>query len=1138
MRVDVDRIAISPSDLSGFLSCRYRAALELAAVRNVLRKPEVSDPYAAILARHGIEHERRYLEFLQAGGHRCVNAKPTDKTTGEESLQLTVEAMRGGADVIAQARLVGRNIAGHADILRKINKPSAFGDWSYEAHDTKLTRLTKAGTILQLSAYSHMLAEMQGVVPEAFYVVTPAATERYLVSDFAAYYRFVLRTLQQELAKGHEALMAKYYPEPVEACQVCAWEVRCEARRRQDDHLSYIAGTSRTHCVELTSQRVATLAAAAAMPVPVTFKPSRGARETYDRLGRQARVQHQQRTEGRPVVEPLPIAPDKGLCRLPAPSPGDVFLDLEGASFAREGGREYLIGVYENGTYAARWAFDDAQERRAFEEVIDVLTEAVKADRNMHIYHFNHYETTAFKKLASRYVTRVDELDALLSAERFVDLYPIVRQAVRAGVESYSIKKLEQYYKFTRAVDLAQVHQPLLAVEIALEAKAPQAITEEIRSAVQGYNEDDCRSTQALRGWLEMLRTVAIAEGADVPRPVVQAKERSVEHVELQRRAQEIREGLLKTIPSEAANAAHPQHYLWLLAYLVDWHKREINAEWWEFFRLRDLPEEDLYDERRAVGGLQFVERVAEVRRKDNNKPTGSVIDRYQYPSQDVDLKGAAYLQSGEPFGTFEAHDRLAQTLDIKKGPKARDVHPSAVFAADVVQNASLQKAIVAIAEGVVAGTALDHCGLQLLRARPPRLRSGAFAVPAATSEQDYAVQMSTNLDRTVLSIQGPPGAGKTFVGAQMIRALVNAGRKVGVTANSHKVIRNLLGEVAQQAHKMNESIRMGHRWREANREPDAVINFDGSKNSPALEALQSGRVQILGGTAWLWADPEAAASVDVLFVDEAGQMSLANVLAVSSSASNLVLLGDPQQLEQPEKATHPDGVGVSALEHVLAGHATMPADKGIFLPVTWRMSPGLTQFTSEVFYEKRLTCKPGLECQKLTGLGSIDGSGFWIVPVEHDGNQSASDEEVDAVAALVARLLGSEASWTDQDGRVRPIAPDDIRVVAPFNAQVNRLDERLAALKVPVGTVDKFQGQTCAVAIYSMATSRPEDAPRGLEFLYSLNRLNVATSRARCAVFVVASPRLLEPECKTPREMKLANALCRYAEVASELPR
>ena len=247
------------------------------------------------------------------------------------------------------------------------------------------------------------------------------------------------------------------------------------------------------------------------------------------------------------------------------------------------------------------------------------------------------------------------------------------------------------------------------------------------------------------------------------------------------------------------------------------------------------------------------------------------------------------------------------------------------------------------------------------------------------------------------------------------------------------------------------------------------------------------------------------------------------------------MLLGDPQQLEQPIKGSHPEGVEASALGHMLAGRLTIPDHLGIFLPVTWRLAPSIASLTSELFYEGRLTSKPGLENQRLAGTGDLglDGNGLWLCPVEHDGNRSSSIEEIEVIAGLVTRLLEGSVAWINEKGETATLVGDDVLVVAPYNAQVSRLAERLAPTGARVGTVDKFQGQEAPVVIYSMATSRPEDAPRGMEFLYSLNRLNVATSRARCAAIVVANPRLFEPECRTPRQMKLANALCRFREVA-----
>ncbi len=1143
MKLDAGTLVISPSDLSSFLSCRHKAGLDLAVAHKVLTRPASNNPYAAILQKHGEAHELAYVETLRAEGLNVVDAAKDGART--------IEAMRAGAEVIVQARLEDDGIAGYADILRRVEQASALGGWSYEAHDTKLARETKGGTILQLSAYSDMLGSMQGLVPEWFAVVTPVGVEPYRVADYAAYYRMLRLTLRRELEKGHERLIAEYYPEPVDACQVCGWAARCEARRRKDDHLSYIAGSGRTHRVELVAQGVPTLTAAATMAVPVTFKPARGARETYNRIGDQARVQHQQRTEQRPIVEMLPIEDGAGLRRLPPPSPGDLFLDLEGAAFAREGGREYLFGLWTSGNptkglpppYRAWWAVDDAQEKAAFEEVMDLIAATAKDHPGMHVYHFNHYETTAFKKLAGRYVTRVETLDELLRNERFVDLYPIVRQAVRAGVESYSIKQLEQYYGFTRQVALANVRAPLMAVEMALESHAVDALSQEIRDAVQGYNEDDCHSTEALRDWLEKLRDDAIAGGAEVPRPQVEVKEAQEKTVLLQQRAEAVRARILASIPAGASDPAHADHAQWLLAYLVDWHRREINAEWWEYFRLRDLPEEDLFDERKAVAGLTHLTRVGPFLGK-NGRPTGSMVDRYTYPPQDIEIDEGddLKLQVDAPFGEVMAHDRSARMLDVKKSKAALDIHPTAAFAFDAFTTDLQQEAVIRLAESSaphnggpygdslgVDGDSLgsyDTCGTSLLANQLPRLRSGPFAPLVYETEQDFAIRVATDLDRTVLPIQGPPGAGKTYIGAQMILALVRAGKRVGVTAHSHKVIRNLLAEVLKHAGPA-DGVRIGEKDVDELDGPIRVFK----KNEAARAALAGSEISVLGGTSWMWSRPDFAGAVDVLFIDEAGQVSLANALAVSHAANSMVLLGDPRQLAQPSKGSHPDGVGVSALEHVLGSHETMPAGRGIFLPITWRMSPALTAFTSELFYEGKLVSKDGLERQALSGIEAIGGSKLWMVPVDHDGCRGASDEEVAAVVSLVQRLLAPGSLWIDEFGVQKQLTPADIRIVAPFNAQVNRIAAKVG--EVQVGTVDKFQGQTCAVVIYSMATSRPEDAPRGMEFLYSLNRLNVATSRARCAVFLVASPRLFEPECRTPWQMQLANALCRYREMA-----
>jgi hypothetical protein len=258
--------------------------------------------------------------------------------------------------------------------------------------------------------------------------------------------------------------------------------------------------------------------------------------------------------------------------------------------------------------------------------------------------------------------------------------------------------------------------------------------------------------------------------------------------------------------------------------------------------------------------------------------------------------------------------------------------------------------------------------------------------------------------------------------------------------------------------------------------------------------------------------------------------MSLADVLAVSTSARNLILLGDPQQLAQPSTGTHPDGAGASALEHLLDGQATIPAELGLFLDTTWRMHPAVCRFVSDVAYDGRLESEPDCARQAVDG-----GAGLWWVPVDHDGDRTRAPAEAEAVLRLVKGLVGT--TWRDRDGVERALEPADVLVVAPYNAHVHELRLHVPD-GVPVGTVDKFQGREGAVAIYAMASSSVEDAPRGMTFLYDLHRLNVAASRARARAYVVASPALLRVVCHTPAQVRLANALCRFVELADEQTR
>ena len=1025
-------------------------------------------------------------------------------------------------------------------MLLRVPGASALGEYHYEVVDTKLSAHTKPGTLLQLCLYAEMLSKLQGRRPDTVKVVTPGTgfePEVYRLDHFEAYYRRVKTRLEAAARNG-----AGTYPEPCEHCNVCDWWRLCDRQRRDDDHLSLVAGITRGQRSELTGWGIGTLERFGREPLAPGLKPERGSRDSLDHSQHQAHAQLKDRTSPEPYFEMLPVCEGSGLTLLPEPDAGDLFFDLEGDPFAGEAGLEYLFGwaAAPEGTggppaYWHAWAHDAPSEQAAFEAFIDRVTARREEHPGMHVYHYAPYEPAALKRLMGRYATREQELDELLRAEAFVDLYRVTRQAVRAGVESYSIKELERFFGYERRIPLQEVGRRKRLLEAMLETGQGREAPEEIREIVRGYNEDDCVSTWRLRQWLEGLRAGLVAAGKEVPRPLPQDGEAGEALSERQQELEDLRGRLTEGVSPLPEERNRDEQGRWLLAYLLDWHWREEKTAWWEFYRLRDLPEDELLDEKAGVAGLEWKEQLPKVGRERNPR------HRYSYPEQIVEIGEGAELYDGggEELGDLAGIDLVARTVDIKHKGDRKEDRPRCVFEHGVVRTHVLRDSLMRLGEWV-AGNGVDAGGAEsfaragrdlLLRLEPRRTASGTLR-RQGESAVAAARRLAGELDGGALPVQGPPGSGKTFTGGRMIVELVKRGKRVGVSAVSHKVIDNLLRSALKAAAGERVKPDCLHKVSEPSAEaPEGIEETTG--NQEPLAALEAGEANVVGGTAWLWAREEYAGSVDVLFVDEAGQMSLANVLAMSPCARNLVLLGDPQQLEQPQKGSHPEGTDVSALEHVIGAAGVMPEEKGLFLEQTWRLHPAICGFTSRQFYEGQLTSREGMERQAVAGPVKYRGAGLWVEEVEHEGNQGTSPEEVERVAQVVADLTREGVTWRDADGKVKPLRLEDVLVVAPYNAQVSELQEKLGP-RAKVGTVDRFQGQEAAAVVYSMTTSSPEEAPRGMEFLYSLNRLNVATSRARCVCVLVASPKLLEPECRSVRQMRLANGVCAFSEEAA----
>ncbi|MCV0402809.1 MAG: TM0106 family RecB-like putative nuclease [Chloroflexi bacterium] len=1173
----------SATDLVGYLACEHLTALERAALAGLVKKPVRADPELDVIRERGFRHEKRYLDDLAAAGRTVVEIARNDEEDRGDRIRRqadeTVAAMASGADVIFQATFFDGRWLGYADFLLRVDspdRPSAWGPYHYEVADTKLARHVKAGAVLQICSYVEQLTRLQGVEPEEMRVVLGGSAREVAslrVADYMAYYRAAKRRFEETVlgTESEPAAAPSYppaatYPEPVDHCAVCRWAELCVKRRRDDDHLSLVAGISGRQRKSLVAREIDTVERLAAAPIPFDPPLDGGGAASMERVREQARIQVEGRGLRKPIYELLqpapgePIEAERGLAMLPEPNEGDLFLDLEGDPYAFDDGIDYLFGVLDTaGAFTPIWSFDPvasdeitpAGEKAAFEKLMNMLIERFERYPDMHVYHYAAYEPTALKRLMGRHATREEQVDRLLRGGVLVDLYRAVRQGLRASVESYSIKKLEPLYGFERSEGLRDAGSSIVEFEQWLELGDGDRPASPILESIAAYNRDDVVSTLRLRDWLEGRRLeLARQTGLEVPRPAPVSDEAPASLSESAAEVQAVADRLTEDVPVDRHARTDEQHARWLLAQLLSWHRREMKVAYWEFFNRMGMGPDELVEDRTALGRLRVVGSVGPPF-KPTPRSKERQIWRYEIPDQEYDIGSRSELydprlQQEQPDAEWKAWKVGAAVLEIDNARATVDLvwptgaeirHPEALVPLNVIgdrdHRASLLRLGEWVAEHGVDAPGAWRAGRDLLLARAPRCGQADGAPLRIDGESDLeaAVRLVSCLEDGTLALQGPPGSGKTYTGARMIVRLLQAGKRVGISATSHKVIGNFLRSVLEASTGVDVDLRP------AQKVSDGITGIADERvhvtesNSEIRDGLADGRFNLAAGTSWFWASEKSDGLVDVLFVDEAGQISLANVLAMAGSTRSLVLLGDPQQLDQPIQGAHPPGADRSALAHLLGDEDTMPPDRGLFLEHTWRLHPRITDFTSDAFYEGRLESKEHLAQQVLHATAPLGGVGLRLLPIGHAGNDNASVEEARAVAALVRTLVEGGATWVNQDGQTCPLAYADVLIVAPYNAQVGAILRELPEGRV--GTVDKFQGQEAPISIYSMASSSPEDAPRGMSFLYSRNRLNVATSRARCVTVVVAEPSLLRVRARTPEQMRLANALCQFAELA-----
>jgi len=1073
------------------------------------------DDQAKLIQDKGYEHEERFFATLKEGAGSCVEID-TDWPL-ERKLEATRGAILEGAEVIYQATLKRGNLMGHADFLVRSGRGSR-GQWLYEVADTKLARSTKAKFLLQLCFYSDLLSDITGELPHHMHVeLGNGKRESFRVGDYFHYYRSLLARLIDYLAAYPDATDVPY-PAPCDHCGMCPWRERCATKRIEDDHLSAVAGITRQQVARLEAAGVRTVAALGALTASQAVPKI--APETLGKLREQARLQVLERETGQQVVELLLLEAGavRGFARLPKPDAGDLFFDMEGDPM-EEGGLEYLFGIYYfdagKAFFKAFWAHTREEERRAFTEFIDFVMTRRVAYPGMHVYHYAHYENTAIKRLMNSHGVRESAVDQLLRESRFVDLYKVVREGIRVSKDSYSIKAIEAFYSENRASDVKKATDSIVVYEQWRESKNP-----ELLESIRQYNEEDCRSTWQLRDWLLSMRPGELpwfaAAAAESKQPARGKSDKTLAH---EQRLEEFHERLV----------AHPENpdldpeLAKLVDSLLDFYRRAAKPQWWAIFDRREMDLEELIEDPEVIAGLYNPEYVGEGERYETY--------RYRYPEQDFkvrsgdrplrldNLKEARVWTIDEDENTVELEFRLGK----------EELEPPATLSVSIgapVDTSTMQGAVFAFAESLVQGESCYKAIRDYLQRRTPDVRgleSRQLVVNTDATPLEAAISAVERLDASYLFIQGPPGTGKTYTGSHLIASLLKAGKRVAVSSNSHKAINNLLEAVDKRMEESGSSYFGMKKVSKAEQGIESRFIVNVGSDQAILDT--NPEPQLVGGTAWTLAKSGFRDAFDYLFIDEAGQVSLANTIAMSMCAKNLILLGDQMQLGQPIQGSHPGRSGESALEFLLNGEPTIAPEKGIFLDVTYRMHPGVCRFISDAIYDSRLRSADSTLSRRLvldgTAHPALLPTGIRYFPIAHDACSQRSEEEATAVREIVESLLAQR--YRDGEGSDLAFSLENILVVAPYNMQVNLL-KRVLPKGARVGTVDKFQGQEAEVVIVSMATSSAEYLPRNLDFLFSKNRINVAVSRAKCLSVVLFSPKLLNLRCKSPGEMALVN--------------
>ena len=1135
MKLSKSKLVLSATDLMNFKKCRHLTNLDLRYLEIGDIQPAEDSENIKLLQKHGDRREERHIQALIDQGLDVVKI---ESKSAEKGVNETIKAMENGHEVIVQAPLYSGHWGGFADFLYKVDKRSTLGDWSYEVSDTKLSRKPKPEHVLQVSLYSDFVSELQGVAPKQGHIELGDDSKfSFNLSEYGAYTRFSRRGLEEFIENRPET---RANPNPF--CELCRWRDECKSNWKDTDSLVLVANIRSSQREKLESAGVKTMTALS----KVAKKIPRLAKLSQQNLVEQAKLQVKRGNGSPPLFKLRPKKLGHGFDLLPQLNEGDIYYDIEGDPFLEKGGLDYLHGLYfiedDEMKYRNFWIHDLGQEKEVIEEIIDFFVERLKLYPNAHIYHYAAYELTSLRRSTARSRTRENLLDVLLRNGRFIDLYKVVRGGLYTSESGYSLKDLEVFYMEEREEEVSSGFDSIVAYEQWLDIR-----DDNILAKIKDYNVKDCISLYNLHYWIVQDVIPEDHEWSETSPIVFKNKYTKKDTYIYDKSASKTKNSFgVEDIVSDEREEASNQ----MLVDVRDFHKREEKPAWWSIFDKNGKDSVELITDAECLAGLvlkgesadneevDYIEEdnFSQPRRKDRNKVSNNSylnVAEYTFPEQETKLK-----DSDQPciFRNNVLEEATIVNLDLEnnevvvnissnlKIPRKLDLLPPKPYDTRSISNA-LEKVLVLLkldSPSILAVEQFVTKSVPLFSDHRKRIITGKASLV------DQTIDAIANLNNSTLIVQGPPGTGKTYTSAKAICHLMRIGKRVAVTSNSHKAITNLLKMVAQFALDEGIDIQIVQKTRDL--EEDLPENYyQTSENDGFYYA------DVVGGTAWLFSRyirRDHSHTFDFLFVDEAGQVSAANLIAISACAENIVLVGDPLELPQPVKASHPGESGDSCLEYIMKDQRVVPPAQGIFLKTTRRMHSSVCDFISKMVYNEQLESDDAANQQSLIDPNGRSLYGVHFVDVQHEHRSQHSPEEINAIKIKIECLLGSR--FTNRNGETTTIGYEDIMVVAPYNAQVNALTSALNK-KVRVGTIDKFQGQEAPICLISMTSSSGVEIPRGLDFLLSLNRINVAVSRAKIYSLVFASRRLLNTSCNTIEHMRLLNTFC-YLEEQTNL--